>query len=70
MAQTGKADTGIARPLELSQRVAPLRWLAAELDAEHERWFLWLPVLFGMFAERRADQDTTAPEVTRIAPAH
>ncbi len=31
---------------------------------------LVLPVLFGMFAERRADQDTTAPEVTRIAPAH
>jgi hypothetical protein len=27
--------------------VAPLAWLARQLEAEQERWFLWLPVMFG-----------------------
>ncbi len=27
---------------------AGLDWIATEIDAERERWFLWLPVLFGL----------------------
>ena len=27
--------------------VAPIAWLARQLEAEQERWFLWLPVMFG-----------------------
>jgi competence protein ComEC len=26
---------------------APLAWLARNLEDEQERWFLWLPVMFG-----------------------
>ncbi len=28
--------------------MSPIRWLAGEFEAESERWFLWLPVLFGL----------------------
>ncbi|KAB2912129.1 MAG: ComEC/Rec2 family competence protein [Hyphomicrobiaceae bacterium] len=50
MAATGEADAGSAR---LSRRDAPRRppligVLARNLEAEQERWFLWLPVVFGV----------------------
>ena len=32
---------------ERASGVAPIAWLARKLEAEQERWFLWLPVMFG-----------------------
>jgi competence protein ComEC len=32
---------------ERASGVAPIAWLVRQLEAEQERWFLWLPVMFG-----------------------
>ena len=32
---------------ERASGVAPIAWLVRHLEAEQERWFLWLPVMFG-----------------------
>jgi competence protein ComEC len=46
MAQVSGAEPTNARGF-VSSRPALFEHLAARLEAEHDRWFLWLPVLFG-----------------------
>src|SRR5262245_55757443 len=45
MARVGPA-AGAPRT-EGALSAAPLAWFARQLEAEQERWFLWLPVMFG-----------------------
>jgi len=45
MARVGPALGAPATERALA--AAPLAWLARNLEAEQERWFLWLPVMFG-----------------------
>src|SRR5688572_1074386 len=45
MARVGPAS-GVPHT-ERPPAVAPFAWLARQLEAEQERWFLWLPVMFG-----------------------
>jgi competence protein ComEC len=45
MARVGPALGAPATERALA--AAPLAWLVRNLEAEQERWFLWLPVMFG-----------------------
>ena len=45
MARVGPA-AGAPRT-EVALWAAPIAWLARNLEDEQERWFLWLPVMFG-----------------------
>jgi competence protein ComEC len=49
---TGEAMARVGPALGVSHAervpaVAPIAWLVRQLEAEQERWFLWLPVMFG-----------------------
>ena len=50
MAEVGGAQSRIAsvdRALARGAATQPFAWIARNLEAEQERWFLWLPVMFG-----------------------
>ena len=50
MAEVGGAQSRIAsvdRALARGAAAQPFAWIARNLEAEQERWFLWLPVMFG-----------------------
>lgn len=47
MADTSAAGTARRSGAGRVLGALPLAWLTAELEAEQERWFLWLPVAFG-----------------------
>ncbi len=55
MAETGSAETGVAGASRgatspgwrRALRSRPLLLVTTEIEAERERWFLWLPVMFG-----------------------
>ena len=42
--RAGNRSAGRRTP---ASAAAPVAWLARNLEAEQERWFLWLPVMFG-----------------------